>query len=77
MEPSFGKIPTTSARRLTSLQAATQQALQERRPEGLRLRWPDMQADDLVLAIGVHRYSDYGRHRDGEARSGEPRPRAA
>ena len=29
--------------------------LEERRPERLRLRWPDMQPDDLALTLGVHR----------------------
>ncbi len=46
---------------LGAAQAAADQALQERRPEGLRLRRPDVQADDLALALGVHRHSDYRR----------------
>ena len=43
-------------------QAATDQALQERRPESLCLRRPDVQANDLALAIGVHRDCDCRGH---------------
>jgi hypothetical protein len=48
---------------LGAAQAALDQALQERGPEDLCLRRPDMQAHDLAFALGVHRHGDYHRHR--------------
>ena len=47
---------------LGAAQATLDQAAQERRPERFRLRWPDVQADNLALALGVHRHGDYGGH---------------
>ena len=44
---------------LGAAQATADQALQERGPEGLRLRGPDVQADDLALALDVDRHGDY------------------
>ena len=46
---------------LDPAQDATEQTLQKGRPEDLRLRRPDMQADDLALAVRVHRDRHYGR----------------
>jgi hypothetical protein len=48
---------------LGATQAALDQALQERRPEDLRLRRPNVQAHDFPFALSVHRHSDYHRHR--------------
>ncbi len=53
---------------LGAAQTSANQALEERRPEYLRLRWPDVQADDLALAFGVHRHGDY-RGDTGDASS--------
>ena len=39
-------------------------AFEKRRPEGLGLAGPDVQADDLALALGVGGHSDY--RRDGD-----------
>jgi hypothetical protein len=49
---------------LHATQPATRQALEKARPERLGLRGTDMQPDDLPLAVGVHRHSDYRSHRD-------------
>ena len=49
---------------LHAAQAAPEQALEEGRPEGLRLRRSDVQAHDLALAVRVHCHGDYRRHRD-------------
>ena len=47
---------------LGATQAAFDQALQERGPEDLRLRRPDVQAHDLPFALSVYRHGDYHRH---------------
>ncbi len=52
---------------LHTAQAAPDQALEERGPEGLRLAGSDVQADDLPLALCVGRDSNYGRDRDDAA----------
>jgi hypothetical protein len=43
-------------------QATPRQALQKARPKRLGFRGADVQPDDLALAVGVHRHSDYRRH---------------
>jgi site-specific DNA recombinase len=52
---------------LHALQPAADQPLQERRPEGFRLRRPEPEADDLASAIAVDRHSDDRRDRDDPA----------
>ena len=49
------------------MQAAADQALEERRPEGLGLTGADVQPDDLAFALGVGRHSDDRRNRDDAA----------
>src|SRR3712207_3277578 len=49
---------------LDALQPAPDQAPEKAGPEGLRLRRPDVQPDDLAPALGIAGHGDYGRHRD-------------
>ncbi len=52
---------------LHAVQTAPGHALQEGGPERLRLRWPEVKADDLPLALGVGGHGDYRRDRDDPA----------
>ena len=52
---------------LDPVQAAADQALEERRPEGLRLARADVQPHDLPFALRIGRDSDYRRHADDTA----------
>ncbi len=54
---------------LDPAQAAACQALEERRPEGLRLARADVQPHDLAPALGVGRHGDYGCHGDDAPRA--------
>jgi hypothetical protein len=68
-----GVAPQKAGRRdgavdkLHALDAPFDQAFDEPRPERLRLAWTDAEPDDLPLAVGVDRHSNYRRDRDDTA----------
>jgi hypothetical protein len=47
--------------------AATHEALEEGRPEGLRFRGADVETDDLALAVRVDGHGNYRCDRDDAA----------